>query len=522
MRVVVSVLQGRGFRPGRPAALAAAVCLGLAAVSLALPSAPTTDPWGWIVWGRQVTRLDLVTQVGGAPSWKPLPVILTTPLSLFGGAAPTLWLGLARAAGLLSLLFAYRLGDLLAGRIAGLLSAAGVALSGGWLRGLAHGYTEPIALALLFAAVERHLVGRPRQALVLGALVALARPEALPLVGFYGLVLWRRSEVRPGGLLLLLVSVPALWLVPDWLGSGNAFHGGDVARTVARGDPLEALAAAAVLTPPSFSLAAVAGSALAARRGGGPIPALTGGTLGWAGFLTLLMLAGYPASPRYFVLPAGLLCVLGGAGTVLIARAARPRPAYLALVCAAALVTLPALVGRGADAGSEARATVFRASLEHDLQTAIERAGPARLRGCGTPILPRGLAWVKGLVAWDLDLPLGRVRGMGSSARGFVATLASPRGGSATGSTPRTVTMLAAPSASPSPRPFVLLAPFGNAHLAMVGRPGLRLATVAAAGRWRVALALPRGSARPRLCRGAGRGGAAASHRPARGSHSDR
>jgi len=72
-------------------------CLALAALSLVTPSVPTTDPWGWIVWGREVAHLDLDTSSGGSPSWKPLPVLLTTPLSVLGDALPELWLAAARA-----------------------------------------------------------------------------------------------------------------------------------------------------------------------------------------------------------------------------------------------------------------------------------------------------------------------------------------------------------------------------------------------------------------------------------------
>ena len=62
-------------------------CLALAALSLLMVSAPTYDPWSWIIWGREITQWDLVTTDG--PSWKPLPVLFTTPFSLFGDdAAP--------------------------------------------------------------------------------------------------------------------------------------------------------------------------------------------------------------------------------------------------------------------------------------------------------------------------------------------------------------------------------------------------------------------------------------------------
>ena len=74
----------------------------------ACPAAPTYDPWAWIIWGREITELDLDTRTG--PSWKPLPVLFTTPFSLAGDRwAPELWLVVAQAGGLLAFVFAYRL-----------------------------------------------------------------------------------------------------------------------------------------------------------------------------------------------------------------------------------------------------------------------------------------------------------------------------------------------------------------------------------------------------------------------------
>ncbi len=48
--------------PARPWRLLVLGCLALAALSLLLPSVPTYDPWAWIIWGREVAHLDLVTR----------------------------------------------------------------------------------------------------------------------------------------------------------------------------------------------------------------------------------------------------------------------------------------------------------------------------------------------------------------------------------------------------------------------------------------------------------------------------
>src|SRR5215208_3073035 len=100
--------------------VAIAAALALAALSLLYPSTPSYDPWAWIQWGRDIVQLELNTDTG--PSWKPLPVAFTAVFSLFGGAAPDLWLVVARAGGLLALLMCFRMANHLVGGRAGLVA----------------------------------------------------------------------------------------------------------------------------------------------------------------------------------------------------------------------------------------------------------------------------------------------------------------------------------------------------------------------------------------------------------------
>jgi len=97
-------------------------CLAVSALTLLFPSTPTYDPWAWILWGREIAHLDLVTE--GGPSWKPLPIFFTVPFSLFGqDLAPYLWLWVARAGGLLGCVMAYRMAfRFVGGRIYGALA----------------------------------------------------------------------------------------------------------------------------------------------------------------------------------------------------------------------------------------------------------------------------------------------------------------------------------------------------------------------------------------------------------------
>src|SRR5688572_6744377 len=120
----------------RPFAVVAVVSLGVAALSLLLPSTPSYDPWAWLIWGREIAAGDLDTTAG--PAWKPLPVAVTALLAPFG-AAPDLWLLLARAAGIAAVLLVGRLAWRLAGGsfVAALVASVSLVLVSGFVRGAA-------------------------------------------------------------------------------------------------------------------------------------------------------------------------------------------------------------------------------------------------------------------------------------------------------------------------------------------------------------------------------------------------
>ncbi len=465
--------------PARIRALCgAAACLALAALSLLVPSAPTTDPWGWIVWGREVLHLSLSTIVPGAPSWKPLPVLVTTPLALAGGAAPWLWLWLARSAAFAALVAGYRLAERLAGRGAGVLAVAALAPGTLWMHEVAHGYSEPLAVTLLFGAVLCELSGRPRWALGLGALVALARPEAWCILGLYGLLLLRRRQVHLLALAAVILAVPLLWLVPDWLGSGDPFHASKVSRLVVPTGTAAAVTAvgqAALMTPLPLTVTAVLGVVLALRRGDPRPLGIAIVVAVWGGLLAALWFSGYPADGRFFILPATLLTVLGAAGAEQAARAVRPSR-RVALGAVLALTLAPILVIRSVNSVREADAALGRARLESDLRATLARAA-IPLQRCDRPMLPNGLAWLKGTVAWAQDIPLRKVRGRSTSAKPYLKRL--PNHPRLRLSGRDTVTVY-----THSVR-FVLLVPFGAARIRIAHHPRLRLRTAAAAGPWR-------------------------------------
>jgi hypothetical protein len=309
-------------------------CLAVGAASLLTLSAPTYDPFAWIVWGREILHLDLVTLEG--PSWKPLPVLFTTPFALFGDDwAPSLWLVVARAGGLLAFAMAFRLGTRLAGTWAGVIALFSLVLADEFIFNFARGNSEGLLVAFVLWAVEEHLNGRRSHAFLLGFAAALLRPEVWPFWGLYGLWLvyqawdgrppWREIALVGGCGVLTLV----LWFVPEYLGSGDFLRAAERAR-----DPNPDSAAfaahpfvevfrrsAAILSVPVY-LGAVIATGIAIWRRDRVQVAL-------AAMATILMVAvalmtegGFAGNLRYVALPAALLCVLAGAGWVEVVRAA--------------------------------------------------------------------------------------------------------------------------------------------------------------------------------------------------------
>ncbi len=193
--------------------------LALAALSMVGPFAPTYDPWAWIIWGREIVHLDLSTVDG--PSWKPLPVLLTTPFALFGGLAPALWVFVARAGTIAGVVLLFRLGRRFGGLAAGFAAAVPYALAWWTLRNGAMGSSEGLLVAFALLGLERQLDGRPRSAFLCLLGAALLRPEAWPFLGLYGLWLfWREPGLR-ALVVAGFAAIPVLWFLPEWWGSGD-------------------------------------------------------------------------------------------------------------------------------------------------------------------------------------------------------------------------------------------------------------------------------------------------------------
>jgi hypothetical protein len=387
-------------------------CVAVAAASLAIPASPAYDVWAWLVWGREVGHLDLAT-VGG-PSWKPLPVVFTTVVSLTGSAAPTLWLLLARTANLLALAGVYRLGARLAGGAAGVLSALFLVLSPDgevrFLRVVLEGHTAAMTAALAVWAIECHLGGRRRLALSLVFLLALDRPEAWPFLLAYAVWSWREDRDHRWYPIALLVTIPVLWFGGDWWGSGSPWHGADAARVVASDGHrlVDALARVVDMVPWIAWIAAVYAVARAVRRQERLAPVLAALAAAWACLVVAMSAVfGYAALSRFLLPAAAIVGVLAGAGAVWGARALwRHSHALVVIAVVVALVSLGIRVGAFPALFDELE---MRAHLVQELDPAIDRAGGVdAVVACG-PLAISSSDVPRVALAWKLDVPMSSI-----------------------------------------------------------------------------------------------------------------
>lgn len=406
-------------------------CFVLAALSLLLPARSLHfDSWAWVLWGRQIPLLELDTL--GGPSWKPFPIFFTTIFAPFSkiddGIPGMLWLIVARAGGFLSIAMAYRLAARLAGPerwvavLAGLAAALVLIVTPRWGLLIAQGYTEPLAAGLLLWGIERHLDGHRDHAFVLGLLVALNRPEFWPFLGAYAVYLWlkepRLRALVAGGLVLL----PAAWLIPEWIGSGDPFSAGKQARSepgwsLSRADTpwLAALLRSSGLMLHPLKLCALFGLGWGIYKRDWRIVALGASVAFWLVLVAIMTEGGFSGNPRYFLLAVGVTTVLAGIGVARLVALAPTTAGRVAVAAVLAALIAPFAVLRAPYAERELSFATGNARLHHQLEDAIERAGgAAAVMEQGKPYVNRGFITH---MAWELKLPIRAIQRKGVERR---------------------------------------------------------------------------------------------------------
>ena len=388
---------GAGRASRRESALhrlaAASALVGLLGISMVLVApAPGYDAWSWLLWGRELADGGLDTREG--PAFKPLPVGVAVLLAPTGAAAPWLWVVLVRAAALVALWLAFRLGCRLAGgsRVTGALAVVAVALCGGFLGTAASGAETPLVLALALGAAEAW--HRQRLGWVLACAVgcALLRVEAWPFALAAGVLMWRRRPSLRPALAASAALVPAAWFLPELAGSGDMLRSGSRARVPNPGQPALADTPALTAVEEAVELvlwplwAGVLVLAFEARRAcatgarAALVPVAAG--LVWIGLVALMAEVGFSGEPRYS-LPGAALIALGGA--VGLASGGLPRRHAVVTLLAIALVGA-ASVARVDDLADLRERQRHQWALASDLDDAIAAAGGREVvLRCGHP-----------------------------------------------------------------------------------------------------------------------------------------
>ncbi|UGS38779.1 hypothetical protein DSM104329_05209 [Capillimicrobium parvum] len=387
-----------------PTAWILLACFALATLSLLGPSRATYDPTAWLIWGRGIVDWDFHTTFG--PSWKPLPVIFTTPFALFGDdAAPLLWLVVARAGGLFAIALGFRLAARLGGVLAGVVAVVAMVLAEQFVYNFWRGNSEGLLVALSLWAIERHLDGRRWQAFGIAVAAGLLRPEVWPFLAVYGLwLIWKDWRGAPPWRTIAIVAgsgiaVIALWLVPEYIGSGDFLRAASRAREPVANSPAQAdrpfLAvfenSHSALSIPVYAGAilaiAFAGVAWRRRRQDGPVLAIALIAAALMVIVAVFAEIGFTGNLRYVTLPAALVCVLAGVGWSRLLGALRGRFG-LAVAIGAGVVALAAsaafVVRDARRFGDEMDQMRSAAKLSEALPAAIDRAGgEAAIKRCG-------------------------------------------------------------------------------------------------------------------------------------------
>ena len=407
---------------------------------------PSYDAYGWMVWGHQTWRLTL--DLGGAPSWKPVPFLFTVPYALFGHYQLWLWMITATAVALGGTVFAARIAYRLVGGnglrldpdpirryapwVAAFIAGAGVLGIEDYFHYILSSQSDPMIVTFLLAAIDMVLIGRYRWALVFGVLAALGRPEVWPFLGLFGLWAWFKIPSMRWMLILGAAVVLFMWFGVPTITNGRP----DIAGQLAQGSPRELhsnrLAGTLgrvheILYLPVWIAAGIA-AALALLRRNWVVLALAALVVVWAIVEIAFAYHGWPALPRYVFEAGGVVAVLAGVavGWLMLegSRIGHGVPRWSGAFVAAALVAtmIPGAIHRVRAEHTDLIAQHARTHEISLLQSATNALGGAHhILDCGQPVTDVEYA---STVAWIYNIDVGSVGGFQQHVE--AAELANP------------------------------------------------------------------------------------------------
>ena len=418
----------------------AVILVGSAVLVVWARTRPSYDAYGWMVWGYQTLHGTL--DLGGAPSWKPVPFLFTVPFALFGHYQLWLWMLTACAVALAGPVFGARIAFRLCDgrelrhdatalqRFAPYAAAfvAGAAVLGieDYLHYILSSQSDPMLVTFTLAALDMGLLGRYRWALVFAVLTGLGRPEIWPFLGLFMLWCWVKQPRMRWMVVAGIVLIAFMWFGIPTITNGRP----DVAGQLAKGSPRELKSNQLVGTVKRFHemqylpvwIAAALAVVLAAIRRKWIVLTLGVGVVAWLVVEIAFAYHGWPALPRYMFEAAGVVAVLAGVaiGWLLgdVPRIVRGVPAWAGAVIAALLVLamIPGAVSRAhaerRDLGHE-RARTHEISLLATVTSAI--GGSHHVLDCGQPVTDVG--YVSSL-AWLYHLDVGSVGGLQQHVEG--------------------------------------------------------------------------------------------------------
>lgn len=410
-----------------------AVILFAAAIVRWAGTRPGYDPYGWLSWGYQTLHLQL--DLGGAPSWKPLPLLFTVPYALFGHFALWLWMVTAVAASFAGTIFAGRIAYRIVnadGRYR--YAAVGAAIFAGLgmyfiqdnINGTLDSYmhyvlsaqSDPMIVSIVLAAIDFHMMRHRRWVIAMLVLASLGRPEVWPFLGLYSLWCWRKRPDMRVFVGVSLFIVAFLWFGVPTITNGRPLVAGDLAQgsprelhenkiigTIDRFKtlnlwPVWVFALGAVAWAgyrwrrerPTSAAATAAPADRRARKNQELVLALAGAIVIWLIVEVAFALHGWPAVPRYLFEPAAAAVLLGGIGFGWLLREIPKRsslPVWVGVIVAAALTLaiVPGARSRYDNEHKDLLAQKVRTKDIGELAGIINRVGGRQaVLNCGRPV----------------------------------------------------------------------------------------------------------------------------------------